>query len=218
MGVATMCVPTFIQAGGDMALETEDGLQDVGAHIASRKPSHCMEGVATMCVPVFTEAGGDKALETENGLQDAGAQTIWKPSRPQRNESDHCIAPLTEVTLAAPGSNRTSLATLAEIIEEAEKVSDDSYTSDRIADEWAKALDEQWTAAWAAVTPPERRLPDTGVGAPMKRSTEECALGVEACWQPSPSDEGLSRTLPRVRLSPDAMCTPTPGSGCPVLS
>lgn len=191
-------------------------------------------GVATMRVPMFPPTWGDKALETENSLQDVGAHTVsGKPSRPQSNEFDHCMEvqslpseqeaehprqsiPAMEITLSASCSNRTSRATLVEIVEEAAPVSDDSHTSDRIADEWAKALDEQWAAAWASVSkPPEGSLPDTSFGAPMQRSTEECVLGVEACPQPSLSDEGLARALPHVRLT-DAMSTL--GSGCPVLS
>jgi hypothetical protein len=119
-------------------------------------------------------------------------------------------------TASAPCSNGTSLETLVEMREEAAPVSDDSHTFDRIADEWAKALDEQWATAWASVgKPPPGSLPDTRVGAPTQGNTVEHALGDDvrltgAMSTPGTRDETAQQlgditacwaTSPRVALS-----------------
>lgn len=145
-------------------------------------------------MPRCTQAADDKALGAASGPQDVGTHIVSeKLNRPHRNKPDHCMETQTLSTkdnmVLASGSNGTSTATLVECVEAA-PVTDDSHTIDRVAAEWAKALDEQWAAAWASVgKPPPGSLPDTSVGASMQGSAVEYALGAKACWQPSLSDE-----------------------------
>jgi len=154
-----------------------------------------------------TQAAGDKALETASGPQDVGTHIVsGMLDRPQKNKPDLCMETQSlstnDNTDSASGSNGTSLATVVDLCAGAAPVTDDSHAIDRVAAEWAKALDDQWAAAWASVgKPPPGSLPDTSVGASMQGSAVEYAVGAEACWQPSLSDEVPAKPPSHVRLT-----------------
>lgn len=173
---------------------------------ASARGASLPRNVATARTPSCTQAAGDKAPETANGPQDVGTDIAsGELNHSQKYKPDHRMETQSLSTKDNTGStclSGTSLPTLVELREGAAPVTDESQTFDRVAAEWAKALDEQWAAAWASVgAPPSGSLPDTVAAAPMQRSTAEYARGAEVCWQPSLSHKAPAKPLSHACLT-----------------